>query len=262
LLDLRRLFAVADLCPISLEVNLYVNNEWEFLLRGSPQTLWSLSYQMRSAYFSIYEVPDFYNECSVNDYRFQSLYCNAKDDYQLVWQIGYELISLFNGACSLFDSNFEKIEIEQLWNNGVRQDYYENPDWFGLLGKPDISEESIAAEFQKVKSDPCLALIHKATEDLGLYLILKYFNMEKNWVTYYKILESLEQLAKEECTTLLIDSAARQQFKNAANNYLLSGIHSRHGRKNLKDNKTPAMKLSEAHDFIRDIAKQYVKAKI
>lgn len=133
-----------------------------------------------------------------------------------------------------------------------------------MLVKPDISEETIAAEFQKVKSDPRLALINKATEDVGLYLILKYFNMENNWVTYYKILESLEQLAKEESiTTLSIDSEARKQFTNVANNYSLSGIHSRHGfKKNLKQNKTPAMRLSEAHDFIRDIAKQYVKAKI
>ncbi|MEH2384120.1 MAG: hypothetical protein V7K27_35420 [Nostoc sp.] len=242
---------------------MFINNEWEFLLRGSPQTLWDLSQKIGSNYFHIYEVPDFWNDCSVNDYRLKSIYCNDENDYKIVWQIGYELISLFNGARSLFDSSYWKVEIEQLWNNGLRQDYYENPDCFGLLGKPDISEEAVAHELQKAKSDIRLVLLNKATEDEGIYLIFKYFNMENNWVTYYKILESIEYLSKKEEITLSIDSEARKRFTNVANNYSLSGIHSRHGfKENLKENRTSAMKLNEAHDFIRDVAKQYIKTKI
>lgn len=256
-------FTIADFLPTSLEVTLFVNNKWEFWLIGSVQTLWSLSHQMGSGYFHIYEVLDAFNDCSVNDYRFRSLYCKNEEDYQVVWQIGYELISLFNGVYSLFDSNFKKVEIQQLWNNDIRQDYYENLDCFGILGKRYISEGNIAPEFQKAKSDCRLSLLNKATEDEGLYQILKYFNMEKNWVTYYKILESLEYLAREENITLSIDSDARNRFTNVANNYSLSGIHSRHGfKKNLKENRTSAMRLNEAHDFIRNVAKQYVKAKI
>jgi hypothetical protein len=161
-----------------------MNNEWEFSLRGLPQTLWELSQKIGSSYFHIYEVIDFYNDCSLNEYRLKSIYCNNEDDYQAVWQIGYELISLFNGACSLFSSNFREIGIEQLWNNGLKQDYYENLDDFGLLGKPDISEEVVAYELEKAKSDIRFVLLNKATEDEGVRLILKYFNMEKNWVTY------------------------------------------------------------------------------
>ena len=242
---------------------MFINNNWEFLLRGSPQVLWSLSHTTGSSYFQIYEVTDFWNECSVNDYRFQSIYCNKENDYKIVWQIGYELVSLFNGAYSLFESNCWKIEIEQLWNNDLRQNYYENLDCFGLLEKPDISEEAVATELQKAKSDIRLMLLNKATEDEGIYLVLKYFNMEKNWVTYYKILESIEYLAKKEDITLSIDPKARKKFTNVANNYALSGIHSRHGlKKNLKENRTSAMSLNEAHDFIRDVAQQYIKAKI
>lgn len=242
---------------------MFINNEWEFLLRGSPQTLWDLSHKAGSSYFHIYEVADFYNDCSISDYRLKSIYCNDENDYQIVWQVGYELISLFNGACSLFDSRCWKVEIEQLQNNGLKQNYYESLDFFGLLGKPDISEEAVAHELQKAKSDIRLMLLNKATEDEGIYLVLKYFNMEKNWVTYYKILESIEYLSKEEKITLSIDSEARKRFTNVANNYSLSGIHSRHGfKKNLKENRTSAMKLNESHDFIRDVAKQYIKAKI
>lgn len=231
-------------------------------MRGSPQDLWSLSCTTGSSYFQIYEVTDFWNECSVDDYRFRSIYCNNENDCQIVWQIGYELVSLFNGASSLFDSNCWKIEIEQLWNNDLKQNYYENLDCF-ILDKPDISEEAVATELQKAKSDIRLMLLNKATEDEGIYLVLKYFNMEKNWVTYYKILESIEYLTKEEDITLSIDPKAREKFTNVANNYSLSGIHSRHGlKKNLKKNRTPAMSLNEAHDFIRDVAQQYIKAKI
>ena len=255
-------FTIADFLPTFLEVTLFVNNIWGFELTGSVQTLRWLSRQMGSDYFCIYEVLDTVSDCSVDDYRFRSLYCKNEEDYQVVWQIGYELISLFNGVYSLFDSNFEKVEIRELWKNGMHQRYCENLDCFGPLGKPDISEENIATEFQKVKSDFRLFLLNKSTEDEGLYLILKYFNLEKNWVTYYRILESLESLAKEENINLSIDSDKRKRFANTANNYSLSGIHSRHGlKKNPKKNGTPAMMLNEAHDFIRNVAKHYVEAK-
>lgn len=237
-----------------------IKNQWEFLLEGSCQVLYSMCGHSGSAYFCVYEELDFLNDCSVQDCRFTSIYCDDEDNSDSVWQIGYELVSLFNGAHLLFEKDFQKIRIEQVWLNGTRQNFCENLGQSGLLGKPNALNEVVAAELRKPQSDTALKFLIQATEEEDIYLLLKYFDMEQNWVTYYKILESVEEWSKKKGQRLCVDSSERKRFTNAANNYSLSGIHARHGfKENLKKNKTGVMNLNEAHDFIRNLAKQYVQ---
>jgi hypothetical protein len=240
---------------------LLVKKRWEFLLEGGSYSLLSSMCSFSdSAYFQVYEELDFMNDCSVQDYRFTSIYCNDEDDSDTVWQIGYELVSLFNGAHRLFREDFREVWIEQLWLNGNRQNFCKNYGISGLLGRPDDSDKLVATELKKVQPNSALGLLVKATEHEDVYLLLKYFDMEQNWVTYYKILETVEEWSKKKGQRLCVDSDERKRFTNVANNYSLSGIHSRHGFKaNLKKNKTSAMSLDEAHTFIRNLAKQYVQ---
>lgn len=80
-------------------------------------------------------------------------------------------------------------------------------------------------------------------------------------MNYYKILESIEEFAKKYSLNIHSKTEAkRKSFTNTANNYSLSGLNSRHGFKDfIKENKTPAMTLTDAHNFISTIAKEYLQ---
>jgi hypothetical protein len=241
----------------------FKNNEWEYLLKGNPQALNNLSEIMGSYYFHIYNVPSHNLDCNVDDNRMTSVYCNDEDDINVVWQVGYELVSLFNGAACLYDTNFSKIEIEAVWRNEKPIAWIEKNGAPGLLGKPDLNSMQIQEEHRKSSlDDPRFRLVNLATENEDIYLILKYFDMEPSWTTYYKTLETVETLAKKESVAININTKERKSFTNVANNYSLSGLDSRHGfKQNIKNNNTKKMTMNEAHQFIRSVAMSYLKQK-
>ncbi len=164
---------------------------------------------MQSPYLCIYDSINDDLDCSTSDYRFTSIYFNNQDDCEKVWQIGYELISLFNGTYLLLDSEFCKIEICELLNDGVGQRNCKNELLPVFLEKPD---EPVADEFPKDNINIRLRLLNKAIEDKGVYLILRYFDMEPNWNTYYKILETVENLSREENVTTPIDQVSKNKI--------------------------------------------------
>lgn len=237
----------------------YSNNDWEFLLNGSPNDLWSLSKSQSSHYFHIYDVPDHLLDCDVNDYRMKTIYCNNETDLETVWQIGYELISLFNGAARFMNVNFRKLEIDRLWNKEQDAEYRPNQNLIGMLGKPDLPHHQIAEEMCRTNNDDRLAFLNLATENEDVYLLLKLFDLEPSWINNYKIMETVESLAKREDLDLDICKSTRKSFTNVANNFSISGFDSRHGFKQVvKENKTPVLTLDDANIFIRDVAKSYV----
>lgn len=237
----------------------YRNNDWEFLLRGNPNDLWSLSKSHSSHYFHIYDVPNHLLGCDVNDYRMKTIYCNNETDLELVWQVGYELISLFNGAARFIDVNFRKLEIERLWYKEQDVSYRANKNLIGMLGKPNLSRHRIEEEMGRARGDDRLTFLNLATENEDFYLLLKLFDLEPSWIDNYKILETVESLAKREELDLDICKSTRKSFTNVANNFSISGFDSRHGFKQVvKENKTPVMNLEDANSFIRDVAKSYV----
>ncbi|MBD2312244.1 hypothetical protein H6G20_11275 [Desertifilum sp. FACHB-1129] len=270
----------------------YINNNWEFRLTNNGSrpiaTAFGCSWDdIPSIYFHCYENDDPYIDSPALSASFKTVYCSnielincpLEEDHQtkdcnnirlgewpniddytsqeereakIVWQIGYELISLVNGAFLLFDDNFRKVEIAELRHNGSLMPYCNNLKSMKMLGKPDIPEEIIQAQLTS-EMDDRLKLIHKATEDEGVWRILKYFEMGKDWATYFKIFETIKKGKK------FTDEEKR--FKKTANNYSLSGINSRHGFKPVEI-KPPSMTIDEAHIFIRNLAKEYLMNKI
>ncbi|PPD11291.1 hypothetical protein, partial [Methylophilus sp.] len=86
------------------------------------------------------------------------------------------------------------------------------------------------------------------------------FAMELNWVTLYKILETLETLMKQDSFASPISSTDRKEFTNSANNFSIVGLDSRHGYKLVsKQNKTKAMSLSDGEAMLISAAVQYLK---
>jgi hypothetical protein len=119
---------------------------------------------MDSPCFYMYEIYNDLLEYSVGDYRFKSIYCDNQEDYKRVWQIGYEVIPLFNGTCLLLDSKFCKIEIDELFNGEIGQRNCENELLANFLEKPDILDKLVIAELSRTNINIRLRLLNKATE--------------------------------------------------------------------------------------------------
>lgn len=236
-------------------------HNWVFLLDGDVQQFRELSERSYGSYFNIFGGVSEQHDCRNEDFRMTTLYCENETDAETVWQIGHELVSLFNGASILYNQNYYKASIYALNHNNHDIPYQAIGGNLGLMGKPEFSQERIDEEFINAgRTSRKIQLIHLATENRDVYCILKYFDMQQGWGTYYKLLEAIEYFAKEKQITLNIDDAKRRAFTNTANNFSLSGFDSRHGFKDItRQNRTPAMKVNEGYDFISSIAKRYLQ---
>jgi hypothetical protein len=242
-------------------VTLITEYKWEFLINGDHRLLRPFSEFQENYYFNVTGGIDHWHDCMNDDFRLTSAYFESEDDEELVWQIGYELISLFNGISLIFDKNFRKLEIDSLLKNEKNVSKVNKLHIMSLLGEPSkLNQYVIEKEFQKLcRSDARLLMVNLATEREDVYLLLKYFDLAHDWVNYYKILESVEAFSKASGISITVDKKSRSAFTNTANNYQFSGLHSRHGfKKTIKENKTTALTLSQAHDFIAGIAKEYL----
>ena len=102
-----------------------------------------------------------------------------------------------------------------------------------------------------------------AARDLGIYISLKLFGMEINWVTLYKILETLETLMDADGFSSPISEGDRNALTNAANNFSLTNLSARHGFKPVgKPNKTKVATLQEALVTLHKATNAYIKFKL
>ncbi len=234
--------------------------KWEFSIKGDSQYFRCLSESQSSLYFNIYGGYNDYLDCMSDDFYLTSVYIDNEDDPDIVWQIGYELTSLFNGALIILNKEFRKLELKGLLCNGTSVKMPEKKNVFALLGKANISGYIYNQEFKKLlKGDVCFFMMNLATEREDVYMILKYFIIEGSYVNYYKTLESLESLSKNTGIIISIDKKLRKSFTNTANNYTISGLESRHGfNEAIKENKTQTMTLPDAHTFVSLLAKEYL----
>lgn len=236
-------------------------SDWEFLLDGDTQEFRGLVTQPGTRIFNLYGGTDHYLDCPNDDFRMNTLYAEGESDPNVVWQVGHELLSLFNGASILLQKDFRKASIHKLYHNEYEIPYIAPQGSTALLGRPSCSLTLLSEELANAKrSSIKFQLIHLATEHEDVFYILKYLDMEAGWVTYYKLLEAIEHLAQKGSIALVVEDSQRRSFTNTANNFSLSGLDSRHGFKELtKKNNTPPMNLREGHKFITDLAKQYLK---
>ena len=233
--------------------------KWEFYLDGNSMDFRRHSEARENLYFDISGGIDHHNDCMNDDFRLRSVYFNDEDDPEIVWQIGYELASLYNGILSIHKNNYRKLNLAELLHNGSALGKPPKRNIVALLGKPNISNYLYHQEFENVKMNGHFFMMNLATEREDVYLILKYFDNEGSYINYYKALETIEALAIKTGIKITVDRKSRKAFTNTANNYTLSGLDSRHGFKQaIKENKTPSMELSEAHEFISSIAQEYL----
>ena len=89
-----------------------LQTNWEVMLDGDPQGLRSMAgYQTSNNYFRVWGGLDDWNDCLNDHFSFDSIYFENEQDHYAVWQLSYELLSLFNGASELFYLNSKKLSI-------------------------------------------------------------------------------------------------------------------------------------------------------
>lgn len=234
--------------------------EWQFCLAGGGQDIRWLTEKQRTIYFDVTGGVDHWRDCMNDDFRMTSIFCKDEDDIGVVSQIGHELVSLFNGAACIINKSYRKIKVEEICYDDSFHScgHIENP--MAMFGRPDISNEQFNLEYQKAYSaDLRIALLMLATEREDIYLLLKCFDMKGDWITYYKILETIESFCTKNNIAIDINKKDRQKFTSTANNFSLSGLDSRHGFKQVvKENKTGAMSIEEAYTFVLKLAKDYI----
>lgn len=235
--------------------------DWEFMLDGDHNELRQLASCRGSAYLNIFGGVDDWLDCPSDDFRMNTLYAQDETDAHTVWQLGYELLGLYNGASVLFNMNARKLSIHRLLykGSGVNREPAEMVP--ALLGPANFPQSRIDEELAQARKDSAkLTLVQLATENQDICFVLKYLDMEPGWVTYYKLMEALEVFAKEKSVDLGTNGKDRDAFTNTANNFSLSGFESRHGFKQVvKANKTRSMDLPEAHAFVTTMAKRFLR---
>lgn len=242
-------------------------SQWEFLLDGNMQEFRNLSQRRGTRFFDVQGGIDDWLDCPNDDFRMTTLYCDENDDGNIAWQVGNELISLFNGASILFKRNYRKASIYGLLSNGRGslshswQASHDSSKPPALLGAPKCSSEEVEAELNQAKILGIkFWLLHLATVNQDVYFILKYLDREPNWTNYNSLLETIEFFAKKNSFELPLTHGERKDFGNTANNFSLSGFDSRHGFKELAKKKCPKpMSIIDGYNIITKAAKSYLK---
>jgi hypothetical protein len=238
-----------------------------------------------------YEELNTYHDIGMHGERLMrsDLFLKATDDADAV-RIAFELIDLLNGVVMLSLSDVQRVVTstpEDLFSSNAALAKFELPlpnrePAITLTGAfrdegdipiPHYAEPEFGLfrnVFPKPGStdDGCShrrvsRLLRLAAIDLGIYILLRLFAMEINWVTLYKILETLETLMKTDGLASPISETERIALTNAANNFSLTNLSARHGLKPVgKPNKTKVATLQEAFATVQKAASAYVTLKL
>lgn len=236
--------------------------DFEVMLNGDAQDLRQVSERAVSTeYFHIWGGVDHWNDCPNDHFSFNSIYFEGEDDENLIWQVSYELVSLFNGASKLFWRNYRALSIYRLLLDGKQLNWREPMMPFSLLGRPPISQHKWDEEMRKaLQKSERLGLLILATENEDVYMLLKQFELDNSWVGYYRLMETMDSHAKIKGIIIGEDKKERESFTFTANNYSLTGFDSRHGFKDkVKSSKLPVMKIEQAHAFVSKMCKSYLQ---
>lgn len=239
----------------------FCQREWEVALTGNPQDLYLLTQSAGTPdHFRIWGGTDHWHDCPNERYSFNSIYFENEHDLDVIWQVAHELVSLFNGASELFTKGYWKQKVESINFCGRTIDWRPRAGVMGLLGRPGIKLlkylQTLETSFLTCRR---LGLVVLATERQDVYMILKYLDLEGNWSNYYKLMETVDSHAALRGIDVPDDLSKRKRFTNTANNFSIAGFDSRHGFKQLvKENKTPAMTLDEAHEYVTGLCKSYL----
>lgn len=234
-------------------------HQWEAQLVGGNAALLHQisSHNESTGHFWIWGGIDHHLDCQSDHFSFNSAYLDdISDDDDLAWQVAHELLSLFNGSISMVMPHEYRFRLLALLKDGYNTSHCERRNATGLLGTlpssaargKDYGDSSIIFRIQT------LACTYQ-----DAYHLVKLFEQDAGWVSYYKILETIESYTTTYGLNIPVDQKTKKSFELTANNFSLSGFDSRHGfKQQVKKISTPPISLDEASRFITKYAQDYL----
>ena len=99
-----------------------------------------------------------------------------------------------------------------------------------------------------------------AAEHEDIYLFLKFLDQGSSWITYYKILDTLEAWEKRKGIKAFRSKRKERKFTCSANNFSLTGFDARHGfQEMMQEPSQKSMTIEEGHQFITGLVKDYLQ---
>lgn len=237
------------------------------------------SYNLKDIH--IYTEPDFVNDGHSEDHRFNTFHCNNIANDESAWMVGLELTSLLRGLVTIFyGEHYQKnIYLESMRKDGDPSVNYPNYRIGNDISLPSDIYQNLGSnlfnnlilkereEYRKnAKTNVFNSSLYLAQDNIGVYLILKYFSEPLSWVSLYKIMETFETLEMhhDKNWKKTYTNADKGKFTNPANSFNVIGIDSRHGFKkdSLKPNNSDKMELVEAKKMFIECAKSYLYFKL
>lgn len=229
----------------------------------------------------IYTEPDLINDGHSEDHRFNTFHCNNIANDQSAWIVGLELTSLLRGLVTIFwgEQYQRMIYLDRMIKDGDPSVNYPKYNFGNDISLPSDVYQNLGASLinnlsssemeeyrHNAKTNVFNSSMYLAQDNIGIYLILKYFSEQLTWGSLYKIMETFETLEKyhDQNWKKTYTNQEKAKFTNPANNFGVIGIDSRHGFKpdSLKPNNGPKMELNEAKKMFIDCAKSYLHFKL
>lgn len=244
-------------------VSTYKQGDWSVELKGDHMDLGNVATAgSRSDYFRVWGGVDDWHDCPSDRYFFNTLYFEYARDEETIWQMTYELLDILNSTTEFFSLEAWKQSVVAIRHKDVPITFRPKAKVVALIGRPArMSYHKWRQHMDDaLKSSPRLALLVLATEKEDIRTMLKYFSVPGSWSTYYKILETMETLArKNKGVSVPVSRAERSRFTNSANNFEVVGIDARHGMMpHGRENPVEPMTLEEGHAFITGFCKSYL----
>lgn len=229
----------------------------------------------------IWTDPDLISDGHSEDYRFNTFHCNNIENDESAWMVGLELISLLRGLVTIFYGEHyqQNIYLERMKKDGDPSVDYPNyklgndislpADIYQTLGSNLFNNLILKEreEYRKnAKTNIFNSSLYLAQENIGVYLIIKYFSQPLTWVNLYRVMETLNTLKNHHDKDWIVPYSKSdfKKFSNPANDFSVVGIDSRHGftTESLKPNNTKKMELGEAKTMFINCAHSYLNFKL
>lgn len=224
------------------------NNYWTFEIHPSGNFLSSFNRIPEN-----YSIGEDSNAMPLN-FLLSSIHFDDKENPKEVYAIATIIVALINGYTKLI--NIDPKEHTSVWLGNL----YKNGEKVQEKYKHEIDLLNIDVFFnKKSKSND---FINQAFNEGLIRNILLYSNADWNLVNMYKIKEEINTFLqqKEDNISNYVDAGDSSAFGATANNYSVSGLNSRHGKKSTnkktKKESKRIMTIEESSIFIRDLIKK------
>jgi len=217
---------------------------------------------MGTRLFNIYGGIDDWHDTINEDFYFSTIYADKLVDPNEAWQVGYELVSLFNGARLIFGDTslygFQPVKLAAVLHNKVEVRAFESEERYAFLPPPPLSITERFSELDALGGDCPLKFLVIATDHEDVYAILKYGVGANSFAGLYKLMETVEHVARKSSIAIpdtVCPPRVRNDFTYSANAPHASRLEARHGLSNKKPAKAnTAMSLDEASKFVCGLA--------